>query len=231
MFYTPAPLIFTLLTFVFILLTLWRLHRVRNRKTRTGALLQLLVNVMASAVLFFLATWAFLSFYLKWVFLALVILLALRAVLHILTLPRGAGIKIRLGGFIRILGVLIYGIILGAAIHGSYYHGHETFSMQFPFKGGTYYIMQGGSNRFLNPFHGNFSWTRYGHALDIGEVNKFGMRSSNLIPGKLSDFEIYGDTIYCPCSGKLLLAVDGVEDNEPGWMNHNQVHGNHIVIQ
>lgn len=47
---------------------------------------------------------------------------------------------------------------------------------------------------------------------------------------KNEQYHCFGRPIVAPAGGKIVEAVDGIEDNVPGKMNPNQAVGNHVVI-
>ncbi len=47
---------------------------------------------------------------------------------------------------------------------------------------------------------------------------------------KNEDYFTFGQPIVSPGAGKIVVAVDGVEDNQPGATNTKQVAGNHVVV-
>ncbi len=45
-----------------------------------------------------------------------------------------------------------------------------------------------------------------------------------------SDYHAFGQKILAPAAGKVITALDGIVDNNPGNMNTAQIYGNHVVI-
>lgn len=45
-----------------------------------------------------------------------------------------------------------------------------------------------------------------------------------------ADYFCFGRPILAPAAGKVVVAVDGVEDNVPGEMNPRQAAGNHVIL-
>lgn len=87
-----------------------------------------------------------------------------------------------------------------------------TIQLSFPLKNGIYYLSSGGSTEIIN-YHNSYAPERYAH--DIFKFNKFGFRAKGIYPSKLDKYEIFGDTLFCPCSGLVITAVDSFEDKSP----------------
>ena len=47
---------------------------------------------------------------------------------------------------------------------------------------------------------------------------------------KNEDYYCFGQPILAPAAGKVIEAIDGIEDNVPGEMNPKQLAGNHLII-
>lgn len=48
---------------------------------------------------------------------------------------------------------------------------------------------------------------------------------------KNEDYYAFGKEIFAPCDGEIVLAVDGIKDNEVGEMNNQFITGNTIIIK
>lgn len=100
-------------------------------------------------------------------------------------------------------------------------------ALEFPLKDGEFYILQGGANSVIN-HHYNNSAQRY--ALDVIQLNRFGLKVNKLNPKKVDDFTIYGSTLYSPCDGVVIDALDQHPDLTPGFMDPEHPEGNCLVI-
>lgn len=105
--------------------------------------------------------------------------------------------------------------------------GPNPVTLDFPLKHGVYNVGHGGSNPMVN-YH-NVSKTQQ-YALDIGRLNKWGLRASGFQPANLESYAIYGDTLYSPCDGTVKIATDSLPDMTPPAMDKENPPGNHIVI-
>ena len=99
--------------------------------------------------------------------------------------------------------------------------------LSYPLREGIYYVGGGGANRWIN---GHNAFPPQNYAVDIVRLNAFGNRASGLNPESLEDYTIYGDRIYAPCSGSIVVAEDGHVDNVPPARDTTHLAGNHVVI-
>lgn len=110
----------------------------------------------------------------------------------------------------------------------SRYPSDNTLNIDFPLKSGHYYVLQGGDSFVTNPFHtigGSYK------AIDIVKLNVLGNRASSLAPSDLNGYNIYGETVYSPCSGKVVSVHNGIVDNKPMHPNPSMPEGNNVVIE
>jgi hypothetical protein len=199
-------------------------------RRRAESLLSWAVDFMLAGGMFsffyFTGTWVFLSYYLRYVFLLCLLLVALLAYRRHRGRPMVAGSRRRRGSIGKTAAlILILG--LNALIARGYRNPGHAVDLAFPLQGGTYCVIQGGSNFVTNPFH-NFVDAE--HALDIVKVNRYGQRGRRVFSRDLHHYEIYGDTVYSPCSGTILRVVDSLHENVPPQANSISPLGNHIVI-
>jgi len=95
---------------------------------------------------------------------------------------------------------------------------------RLPFDG-VWWVYWGGDNDLQN-YH-VFSPDQR-HAYDIGIVQN---DSTHRDPGTSdSDYYCFGKPISSPTNGKVVEAVDGVDDNVPGTHNAKAPAGNHVII-
>jgi len=104
----------------------------------------------------------------------------------------------------------------------------QMIEAEFPLRGGTFYVVQGGATPWVNR-HSVSRSQRY--ALDIVALNCIGARAKGIYPSRLSDYRIFGETVYSPCSGTITAAVDHLSDLSPAQMDTTNVAGNYIVIR
>jgi len=107
----------------------------------------------------------------------------------------------------------------------------QAVDLRFPLRDGTYYVAHGGSQTIVN-YHHEYLPQQY--ALDIGKLFASGWRAKGIYPSEVEKYAIFGDTLYSPCNGKVLLTADGFEDvpaAELGKLPEGvPAAGNHVVI-
>jgi hypothetical protein len=118
-------------------------------------------------------------------------------------------------------------LYVGGKAIGARRYAEEGVPLQFPLRSGTYVIGHGGSELLYNQ-HVAVRAQRY--ALDISKVNAFGFRARGLYPSDVHRYVIFGDPIYAPCSGKVIVAVDEIDDLSPPDRQPRTPGGNHVVV-
>jgi hypothetical protein len=97
-------------------------------------------------------------------------------------------------------------------------------ALSLPFEG-EWYVFWGGRELSQN-YHAAYPDQRF--AYDIVAMADGSTHSGE---GKRNeDYHCWDRTILAPGAGKVVAAVDGVEDNVPGEMNPRQPVGNHVII-
>ena len=107
------------------------------------------------------------------------------------------------GGKVILFFALLF--VNGSALSG-YLAPEGAVELSYPLRSGVYYVGGGGGNRWINN-HQAFPPQDY--ALDIVQLNVFGNRARGIRPEELEKYTIYGDWVYSPCSGSVVVAVDG----------------------
>lgn len=179
---------------------------------------------------FFAVPWAFLSYYVRFVPLVGFTLAAARQLSRMRRLPGRAphDLRRRIGRALTALTAVSALSLDLLLLRGSAYSG-DPVALHFPLKGGAYYVLQGGDSPITNPFHRSDPAGRY--ALDIVKLNALGNRARRLLPMILEDYEIFGQTIYSPCTGEILRVQDGRADNQPPQADLEEPAGNHVLLQ
>jgi hypothetical protein len=94
---------------------------------------------------------------------------------------------------------------------------------RFPLDG-AWYVGQGGG-RGLNH---HLPVPEQRGALDLLRVGR--NRSGQARSGSLESYPSYGAPVYAPCAGRVVSAVDGIEDQAPGTLRYGPLYGNHVFI-
>ncbi len=199
-----------------LIIGLWRC----KPNSRLEWSLNSLVTGMFLAFIFLSARWDFTSYYLRYFWLILYLAAAVisyRAMNE--TASSGEKNKMQLGGNVLLLSTLL-----------GFSPDQESVDLQYPLSGERYYIGGGGASPWLNA-HRTDQTAANDFALDIVRLNKFGNRAAGIAPDDLSDYTIYGDTVYSPCTGTVLQAVDSLPDMIPAEMDYDNIAGNYLIIE
>lgn len=125
-------------------------------------------------------------------------------------------------------GILIVVVVwLNANALKGYFYPEVAVDLSYPLKGAVYYVGGGGNSRWINN-HNAFPPQDY--ALDILRLNALGNRALGLWPEELSQYAIYEDAIYSPCTGRIVRAIDGHPDQTPPSKDRSNLAGNHVII-
>jgi hypothetical protein len=103
----------------------------------------------------------------------------------------------------------------------------KGIDIAFPLKEG--FIGQGGNSVLINYHHSDTTSQQY--ALDIGKLNSWGITTTGFFTGDLNNYEIYGDTIFSPCAGKVVQTKDGLDNLPIGVIDNLNPAGNHIILE
>src|SRR5690606_21067659 len=67
-------------------------------------------------------------------------------------------------------------------------------------------------------------------AVDIVRIDGLGRRASGMLPRDPASYLIFGDTVYAPCPGRVVAAVDGIEDLPVPLTDRAHMAGNHVLL-
>ena len=181
-------------------------------------------SIMVYAVL--AGTWAFTSYYLRYIFLGLFAVVTV--FVYFRTKHGGSNSRVR-GSKITVLPVSVFLLftVLNAMAIVSHYPSGKLLDVDFPLSFGTYYVLQGGDSVVTNPFHALSGGKM---AIDIVKLNPYGNRADGIAPRALSAYEIFGETLYSPCQGRIYKVRDGLPDNPPGQPDTEHSEGNYVVL-
>ncbi len=174
------------------------------------------------------AMWSLYPYFLRYVILFLLIAVSIKALLRVKTLPTYE--RKSIWGWIAlpfqlILPLLFFWLFLLA--RQGHYVEEKGIDISFPLREG--FIGHGGNFTLINYHHEDSTAQQY--ALDIARLNGWGMRAEGLFPESLEKYTIYGDTLFSPCDGKIVMAKDGLDNFPPGTQSMKNPTGNTIVIE
>lgn len=110
-----------------------------------------------------------------------------------------------------------------------YVQPEGAINLESPLRDGHFVVLHGGFSPFIN---GHYHVRPQNHALDILGLNSWGMRAKAFGDGNdLEVYVIYGATLYSPCDGTVVVAVDGFKDQIPPQTDTENLAGNHVMIE
>ena len=103
----------------------------------------------------------------------------------------------------------------------------EAVKLAMPLKGVSWYVVNGGSNAFMNP-HRHVRAQEY--AVDITILNSLSQRAIGLIPTDLTRYSAFGTEVTAPCDGRVIAMENNLPDQRPLQMDSANLAGNHVTI-
>jgi murein DD-endopeptidase MepM/ murein hydrolase activator NlpD len=109
--------------------------------------------------------------------------------------------------------------------------------LSFPLRNGTYVVVNGGGNELINAHYGTMKgerflpWRGQSYGVDIEKLNRYGLRAHGILPKQLTAYEIFGEPLYAPCAGEVIVALDGVDEMTPPQMDRQHMAGNHTILR
>ena len=219
-------IVYLLLTITLLIaaLSTWYIHK-GFRTQGKGKWLQMLTGLTLGSFIYLYGTWFYLSIYVQYLF-ALVVLCAMIAghfAKNKIENKSSAPRNILKGIVATICTTLV--ILYFTGISGK----PETIDLQFPFKKGDYFVMQGGKGLPTNFFH--FNSRRAVYAIDIAKLDDKGRRAKHVFSKDLNDYFTFGDTVYAPCAGTIVRATDDNPDNIPPERKRGPHNLNGVLIE
>lgn len=127
-----------------------------------------------------------------------------------------------------------------AAIRGRQPPPGAHADLEFPLRGGTFLVVNGGSDVRVNAHlktrdstQQHFArWRGNGYAIDVVAIDRVGRRARGLLPADNRAYRIFGWPVLAPCSGRVILAVDGRRDQPPPQVDdRDHLAGNHVLLE
>lgn len=125
------------------------------------------------------------------------------------------------------------------AIAGAQPPALPIVALAWPLHGGTFMVVNGGNHLSINahlmtldPAIPRFrEWRGQSHGVDIVQIDAFGLRAKGMQPSEPSDYRIYAANVQAPCTGDVLVAVDGLPDMQPPAADRDHLAGNHVLLR
>ena len=183
----------------------------------------------AVVMLCFLAgTWQELSYALRYILAALFLIVAYLSYRRVREHPfwhESAGG--RLVTYISVIALSALALYNVDVLRGFWYTG-EPITLAFPLRGGIYYVTEGGTHVLLN---GHIVTNGTPYALDIEALNGLGRHSRGFFPSRVTDYEIYGATLYSPCAGQVVETMNVIPDSPVNELYKASRAMNQVVLQ
>ena len=185
----------------------------------------LLMVLLSSLFIFLNGRWDWLSYYLRFLLLIVFVIAAYKSFIKAKSLPVYPPktfknyLELGISAFVAMLFI--------ASLRGYFFTG-SSIDLSFPLKNGVYYVAHGGNSPIIN-YHNTHPTQRY--ALDIMELNVLGARANGLYPRSLTDYAIFGETLYSPCNGTIANLVNDLPNLAPGESDRKNLAGNHILLR
>jgi hypothetical protein len=151
--------------------------------------------------------------------------------------PRGwtAG-RISLGFSVTLL--LVSGGLLIQAGRAARTPAGPVVELSSPLGPGRYLVVNGGALQALNAHRASMdptrtelqSWRGNGHAIDIVGIDGWGLRAPGTLPADPARYRIFGAAVLAPCTGVVIVAVDGLEDQRVPEYDREHPAGNHVLL-
>ncbi len=125
------------------------------------------------------------------------------------------------------------------ALAGHAQQAGAVVELAFPLKGGTYLVVNGGSNISINqhlmtldssiPRLQAYRGQSYG--VDLVKLDEWGLRANGVLPPDPAQYNIYGEPVYAPCAGQVIVALNGLPDMQVPQTDRQHMAGNHVLLR
>jgi hypothetical protein len=142
-----------------------------------------------------------------------------------------------LAGLITVAIVAVFAFGMSWYMISGWHTPEDAVELSFPLRSGTYLVVSGGGNELINAHYKTLegerfrSWRGQSYGVDIEKLNGLGLRARGLLPKRLTAYEIFGEPVYAPCAGEVIVAKDGVEEMTPPEMDRQNMAGNHVILK
>jgi Peptidase family M23 len=146
-------------------------------------------------------------------------------------------------GWLAIIAFVAFGAFVGnEAVQswaGQFPPPIPAVDLTFPLRGGDYLIVNGGSDIRINahmktldesvPRFRAYRGQSYG--IDMIQIDPLGLRANGVVPSDPAAYQIYGEPVLAPCSGKIVQAIDGFPDMTIPQTDTVNRAGNHVILR
>jgi hypothetical protein len=205
--------------------------------SRTGWLLRAVLVASYLVAIGMGGQWLILPWYTPVIYGGLFFLALLRPLRRLESLPAFPGSALRLAGTTIIGALLVLTVGLATYILIGWRTPPDPVELSFPLRNGTYLVVNGGGNELINAHYKTLEgerfrpWRGQSYGVDIEKLTGLGLRARGLLPQRLTAYEIFGEPVYAPCAGEVIVAKDGVEEMTPPEMDRQNMAGNHVILK
>ena len=204
-----------------LLIWLWQ----AQFESKFNWLSNLLIVLLYSLFMFLNGRWEWLSYYLRFLLPIVFVIAAYKSFIKAKSLPVYPPKIFK--NYLE-LGISTFVVMLFIASLKGYFFTGSSIDLSFPLKNGVYYVAHGGNSPIIN-YHNTHPTQRY--ALDIMKLNVLGARANGLYPRSLTDYAIFGETLYSPCNGTIANLVNDLPNLAPGESDRKNLAGNYILLR
>jgi hypothetical protein len=231
---------FYLFSLVFpLLLILWQI--VGKNESKVDWIVRFIFSASSIIWIYFLLPWAGLNYYLRYFFPIVFLIASIYSFQKVwriqlkTKLPRNAK-KLPLSKKLGIKDYLYYTCLLIMAVlflltaitcFNAQFYPLAAVQLEFPLKGGQYVFGEGGSNAALNSHHESKSQE---YAYDIIKIDSLGFRGKGFFSSDLSDYYIFDEIVYAPCSGIVFETNNLSEDMPIMQQDEKDPGGNYVIL-
>ncbi len=146
-------------------------------------------------------------------------------------------------GWLMIVGFVAFGVYAGneaaRSWTGQFPAAATAVDLSFPLQGNNFLIVNGGSNSRINAHLKTLdesvprflAYRGQSYGTDIIQVNGWGLRSRGIVPKYPAAYLIYGATVFAPCAGQVVQAIDGFPDMTIPEADLINRAGNHVILR
>lgn len=115
----------------------------------------------------------------------------------------------------------------------------QSVDLASPLGAGTYLVANGGAGPSVNA-HAIFlvqsvarrkPYWGTGNGVDLVAIDRWGLRADGVMPSDPSRYRIFGRAVIAPCTGSVIVAVDGLPDMMVPKTDAAHLAGNHVILR
>ena len=148
--------------------------------------------------------WLILPWYTPVIYAGLFLPALLRSQRRWQSLPAFPSGAVGIAGTAMVGALLVLTVALAGYILTGWRMPADAVELSFPFRSGTYLVVNGGGNELINAHYKTLEgerfrpWRGQSYGVDIEELNSLGFRARGFLPANLSAYEIFGEPVYAP---------------------------------